>query len=102
MTGYYLITMQDPEDLRLELNVQSLEDRHTIWQEIQILKQKAKEEKSEYVQRSDMSTQNVSISLADELWNQFRELRERSSKEDSEIEARRLAQENRFRNGIFA
>ncbi|KAA6370980.1 MAG: hypothetical protein EZS28_033494, partial [Streblomastix strix] len=42
------------------------------------------------------------ISLADELWNQFRELRERSSKEDSEIEARRLAQENRFRNGIFA
>ncbi|KAA6396461.1 MAG: hypothetical protein EZS28_008014, partial [Streblomastix strix] len=37
MTGYYLITMQDPEDLRLELNVQSLEDRHTIWQEIQIL-----------------------------------------------------------------
>ncbi|KAH7831062.1 uncharacterized protein MONOS_10319 [Monocercomonoides exilis] len=118
MTGFYLVTMPDSEDLRVELNVQNPEHRHHMWQEIAKLKLHPNEPQS--IKRSDLTMgvagtfadgtpaitaslpKNVTISLGDEMWLDFKEQREKSREEDFEIEQRRLRQAKRLAKSTLA
>ncbi|KAK2964745.1 hypothetical protein BLNAU_45 [Blattamonas nauphoetae] len=93
MTGYYLVTMKDQEDLRTELKIESVEDRKTMWDEIEKLKKQRN--KSTIIKRTDVPAHNVKIHLGQELWRDFRRTCQRHREEDEEVEERRKLQEKR-------